>query len=333
MKLTFKQTSKLLALPIIALSLAFADDAEAKKKETANVVIHNFTGKDIIGLNLSHKYSDVYKHEYSYDGIIKAGSQTSPKRVEYNTGALTSGKDWWAVNWVDISENPKLYYSNPNNFRNVVDFLEQASTIAVPVAAGIITGVVGAVCTGATAGGCGTPTVIATSAAVKASTLAISQLTNSEGTDGYKQFILRPKDAGKNVVIQLFPAGKISISAPSGSDTTVYDTKAIDVTPAMEKQIKTQLATLGPDLKSVWNSDFGLILFEKNTYGTDLNKTIDGKLQLVDGAWVYAGKYGRKDSSQAGTVIFTFAQDLQSFKGTFIRQDGTSEPWNGVIVK
>ena len=87
-------------------------------------------------------------------GVLADGAKTSGQPVTYNTGFGTTGRDWWYVSWV-YTDSSTIYYSDPNNFRGAIDFMEKASKIAIPVGTSIAATVFGAVCTASTAGACG----------------------------------------------------------------------------------------------------------------------------------------------------------------------------------
>lgn len=64
---------------------------------TAQVVIRNNTSSDLVGASIAHKYSNDYKDHGSW-GIIKPGECSSLMTVNYTTGDLTTGRDWWCCN-------------------------------------------------------------------------------------------------------------------------------------------------------------------------------------------------------------------------------------------
>jgi hypothetical protein len=52
----------------------------------------------LTALSLIHKYSDNYKNKKDWASL--PNGQTSDELwVEYNTGAFTTGRDWWKVTW------------------------------------------------------------------------------------------------------------------------------------------------------------------------------------------------------------------------------------------
>ncbi|PKS05649.1 hypothetical protein jhhlp_008168 [Lomentospora prolificans] len=71
-------------------------------KRTAKVVIRNNTSNPIAAVGVAHKYSDDYKNSGSW-GIVQPGEVTEETmEVEYNTGFLTTGRDWWLVTWYSM---------------------------------------------------------------------------------------------------------------------------------------------------------------------------------------------------------------------------------------
>lgn len=187
----------------------------AKTTRTATAVVINYTGAPIYAVSLIHKYSNDFEshHEYSR---VRHGYRTTSRRgaVKYNTGFFTLGKDWWLVSWYN-EKFTRQYYSNPNNFRGIIDGLESVAPSLVSAAAGAVAGV-------ATAAS-GPGAIVAASVAAEAVATATSLvLFNSGTTAGFKQHILRKSDEKQLVRIYLYSNGRIRITSPSGTSHTVY---------------------------------------------------------------------------------------------------------------
>ncbi|KJZ74307.1 hypothetical protein HIM_06313 [Hirsutella minnesotensis 3608] len=103
----------------ILVFLTFLDTTVAKTRRTALVRVHNKTPYTITEVEVQHKYSNNYKNRHSWESI-PSGQKSVTFEVEYNTGAFTTGRDWWFVSWLD--QNQKTFaFSNPKNFRRIFD--------------------------------------------------------------------------------------------------------------------------------------------------------------------------------------------------------------------
>ncbi|KAK5994145.1 hypothetical protein PT974_07585 [Cladobotryum mycophilum] len=138
-----------------------------------------------------HKYSDVYKNEQAWD-VIAPG--------EYGKGAME-----------DVS---RLYYSNPDNFREVVDFLEDIAPDVIAAAVGVLAGVYATSLPGSVGA------AVAVTSLAKATT---SKILNTESTVGLKQHILRVKDEETANIIIINNDNTITFHSTSGDSETVYD--------------------------------------------------------------------------------------------------------------
>lgn len=234
---------KMILIASAIISTLFASLPVSAGTNTANAVVVNKTGKDIVSVSLVHKYSNEFRESKTWTKLIRNGESTPWMTVKYNTGFGTSGTDWWFVSFVHPTESPVLNYSDPNNFRGVIDFFERGAIVAVPA---LIKGAAkgaAAICEGKTGGACAPLGVAATAAAAYGAEELSKRLFNSEGTAGFKQYILRSSDANRLVTITLLPRGKIEISSPSGKETTVYSSKKFDVTPEIKAAIAAALPT------------------------------------------------------------------------------------------
>jgi hypothetical protein len=185
-------------------------------KRTAFASVRNNTSGPLVAVSVLHKYSDNYKDQHQW-GIIQPGEIPSDRmQVEYNTGAFTTGRDWWIVTWYS-PDMKTLYYSNPNNFRDIIDKLESVAPDAISAAAGAVAGL-GTSLTGPGA-------VAAAAAAAVAAKATTSALFNSEGTAGYKQHILRTEDEGQLTEIVINADRTITFKSRSGNSDTVSASK------------------------------------------------------------------------------------------------------------
>jgi len=166
--------------------------------QTAQVVIKNSTGRPFRSVNVLHKYSDDYKNRGDWgSGSDSApplpGAISSPMTVDYNTGAFTTGKDWWLVTW-EYEGDHKVYYTNPNNFRDIIDFLEAPVKRLINMALDAMD--------------------------LSAGKVIVDALFNSETTAGFKQHILRDEDAGRQTQIVINADNMVQWLSPSGTSDT-----------------------------------------------------------------------------------------------------------------
>ncbi|CEJ93599.1 hypothetical protein VHEMI09177 [[Torrubiella] hemipterigena] len=200
-----------------AIALALATTCEAVTHRQAQVTVQNNTPNNILSISLVHKYSDNYKNEMQWP-ILHPGDGSWPLlTADYNTGITTTGRDWWLLTW--YSEDLKTqYYTDPNNFRGVFDALDKVAPDAIQAvigsAAALITSETGPVAAAAAA------------AAVALAKETTKYMFNSEGTDGFKQHILRSEDANAITNIIINGDGTVTFQSRSGTSSTVYTAKA-----------------------------------------------------------------------------------------------------------
>lgn len=187
-------------------------------KREAYVTIQNNTPDIISGASISHKYSDNYKNEAGFSDIPPGARSPMIHRVEYNTGALTLGRDWWFITYHRKQAGSKrpnellMWYSDPTNFRNIIDFLEQAAPVLIKTAIKAAKG--------------SNPALLPVAKAAQIVSKAMCDiLFNEETTSGFKQHILRDEDAGKTTLIIINADNTITFKSPSGNSETVTSTK------------------------------------------------------------------------------------------------------------
>ncbi len=323
---TFRKTSYV----FLSLLMTF-DYASALDKQHADVQVVNKTGKVISYVQVLHKYSNVYTDDLAWYGTLANGDKTTSKVVDYNTGALTTGRDWWYIAWVD-TDSSTIHYSDPTNFRGIIDIMETYSGVVIPIAATVAAAAGSAACAAATAGACAAAGVPATVSVASAAGAAIAsaasgKLLEDGGTKGFKQHILRSEDANKTVKITLNSDNTIEIKSKSGVSKTVWSSKKITVTPSQEEALKKEIAKFKknnePDLQRVWDSSYGKINFKDQIYGENSSKTIrivekewdEGKQAIrVLGVW---GSKGIDPVLPKKNGSFTFYFKKCSFTGTW----------------
>ncbi|KAF2470710.1 uncharacterized protein BDR25DRAFT_303728 [Lindgomyces ingoldianus] len=207
-------------IPQLLLALCFLPLAFCLTKRTALVKIQNNTPYPISGVGVSHKYSDVYKNQYDWSIIPPGTLSTEAMTVEYNTGAFTTGRDWWMVTYhseqaSSVRPNElKMWYSDPENFRSIIDFLEKAAPALIKTAINAAKG--------------SNPQLLpAAKAAQIASKVMCKLMFNNESTAGFKQHILRSEDEGRVTTIVINADNTITFKSKSGNSNTVTSTKWI----------------------------------------------------------------------------------------------------------
>lgn len=183
------------------IAVAGPQIAQAGHKQMAEVVISNKTGREIEYVTLSHKYSSNYKNPNTWCAVANDTVTRDKLIVEYNTGFLTTGVDWWLVCWKFKGDNT-IYRTDACPFRPLIDDVEKVTMSLIPFVAGAATD--------SKAG----------KTAVEAAALG---LLNSESTAGYKKHTLRYEDSmaakAKPTVIEI---GKdlVKFQSPSGQSVT-----------------------------------------------------------------------------------------------------------------
>lgn len=207
---------------VIATAAAFllSSPTVSATKRYAYVKVRNNTNKPMLAVGVVHKYSDNYKQHHEWP-IIQPGELSSDQMtVTYNTGFLTTGKDWWYISWYS-EDMETLYYSDPNNLRSVVDALENIAPDVISKAAEAAAGLV-------TAPESGPGAVVAAKAASAAAAATTKYMFNSESTAGFKQHILREDDQIKRVTEIIINADhSITFKSHSGTSKTVSSHKPV----------------------------------------------------------------------------------------------------------
>ncbi|SCX05321.1 hypothetical protein [Agrobacterium rosae] len=177
-------------------------------KKFTTVRIKNETGVKLASVGIVHKYSDEYNQQKEWLNVPNGTSPDEKLIVEYNTGFLTTGRDWWKI--VAMTEDGRIFQSAPNNFRGFIDDVENvlnecgwdivklAADITIKTEVGGIVaipiGVVTAILTG---------------------------LSNSASTAGFKQFFLENKDVDHGVEI-ILKANEVEFKAIESTATTPF---------------------------------------------------------------------------------------------------------------
>jgi len=183
---------------------------------TAQAVVQNYTNVPIKSVSLVHKYSNNHKNLGKWPWLAH-GESSTPLDVQYNTGAFTTGRDWWLVSWYSADYKTR-YYSAPNNFRAGFDSLEQ-------VAGPGLFDVISAAQTAASSAG--TVVKVAATVATNVAAATVSGAFNGESTDGFKQHILRGEDANRVTEVALHADGSVHWRSASGNSATGWTSRIV----------------------------------------------------------------------------------------------------------
>ena len=220
--------------PILYAKLTGSPVQQGFTDNLASVVVRNETGKDIVSVQIAHKYSDDYKESLRWFDLKNGQTTSGPQTVRYRTGVGRTGKDWWFVAWNYVDDD-QIHYTDPVNLRGVFDFVERAGNSIITTA----THIAGIVCT-VNSGGLCAPYALAASATVEGSVYA---LLNREGTKGFKQHILEDEDALQTTTIVLKADGTVRFQSNSGNSTTGYTSAD---TPELSAAERKKLRALAP---------------------------------------------------------------------------------------
>lgn len=180
----FRNTS-LLALLFLAVILPL-QQVHAKTLRTAPIYIENRTGSTLDYVTVVHKYSDNYKEKKTFQNISNGRRTNDYLIARYHTGVLTTGVDWWYVAWKKRGDN-RVYYTYPNNFRNIIDKIEQVAQSLTK--------------------------------SNKATEAIGNLLFNSESTVGFKRHMLTAEDENKPTII-VIRNNTVQFRSNSGNSST-----------------------------------------------------------------------------------------------------------------
>lgn len=176
----------------------------------AEVEIVNQTEQKILSVSVVHKYSDNYVNEHTWGIVEPNGSSSPPLTVDYHTGALTTGRDWWLVSWLE--EDGNAYMTSPQNFRELFDAIESGLVKAKDLIKNL----------GESLRNKPDDKAQAAGIAMQIINKIVQPLLNNSKTAGFKQHILRAEDADKTTQILLFNE-KVRFKSNSGeSETQVH---------------------------------------------------------------------------------------------------------------
>ncbi|KAB8227673.1 hypothetical protein ETB97_009472 [Aspergillus alliaceus] len=172
-------------------------------KRYAYVSVRNNTSSPVHNVSVIHKYSDVYRSKEIWPTIQSEELAEDKMLVNYNTGFLTTGHDWWLIMWVN-NEGNTLYYSHPHNFRDILDKIERLGNGILKSLSKLEGGESG-----------------------QAMREAAQLILNQEGTAGFKQHMLESDDNDKLTEIVINSDYTITFKSHSGTSNTVTATKEL----------------------------------------------------------------------------------------------------------
>jgi hypothetical protein len=172
-------------------------------ENSAPVVIGNASSRTFRTIGVSHKYSDVYKNQASWNQLAPGPVSSPPLTVQHNTGFGTTGQDWWWIVAVDDQNNG--FQTDPSNGRGFWDAVEDS--------AGDIGDALTELCEALA------PETEGVGLVGAAVTTALTAALNSESTAGFKEFLLREGDAAQGVTITVTD-DDVTFSADSGTAET-----------------------------------------------------------------------------------------------------------------
>ena len=197
--------------------------------QKAKVCVENKTGKALREVGVVHKYSDDYTNKKNWQNIAP-GEKTSPSlKVEYHTGFLTTGRDWWVVTWQYEGDN-KLYFTDPQNMRGFLDKLETTTIKGIELGLSIAASKAVDEVKSATAS-LDIPDELKKTVKEDAPELVkegiesagkvfTDALFNRASTEGFKQHILREEDANKLTKIIIHENNTVEFKSSSGTSET-----------------------------------------------------------------------------------------------------------------
>jgi hypothetical protein len=209
---TLSQDVVTLSLTIVAVA-GISSVPSAAYAVNADIQIANKTGREILFVTVTHKYSDNYTNTKTWGNLPNGVVTKEPLVAEYNTGLFTTGKDWWIVTWQFKGDNA-LYVTSPKNLQAALAAEHGAeffSRQALPIAARLAATAAKA---GKVAGAIGGPHADAMG----------SLLAQSESTVGFKQHILKDVDSNqyrRPTVIEIGDK-EVKFYSPSGPSISEF---------------------------------------------------------------------------------------------------------------
>lgn len=188
--------------------------AAAVRVRSACVRVTNNSPEALAQLHVLHRYSSDHSTLARWSQLAPGATTGSDElKVNYKTGLLTTGVDWWALVW-SSPDGGAVYITDPNNFRWLLEHYPPSysrAAIGVSAACGA---------DGGRAGG-----FAATTSGLDIALNAVNLLLHRRSTIGYKRHILTDEDAsdesGVCVEIEVTTARAVVFRPISGQSSTV----------------------------------------------------------------------------------------------------------------
>jgi len=220
----FEMRTKTSLLNILRLSLCLLlivpTIASAKTTRITKVHVQNLTGLEIESVSVVHKYSNVFIDKHDWGRVDNGKMTRRPMKIRYNTGAFTTGQDWWLVTW-KYKDNNSLRYTSPNNFRGLIDTVERMHILPFEAVKASLS----------------KAPALQRLAHTPTAKLA-GGLMNTGSTKGFKKHLLRASDQANGVIITLSQNSVAFDSASGHSSTEGIRTKHLPPPPANTMQQK-----------------------------------------------------------------------------------------------
>lgn len=188
---------------------------EFETKRTAYVRLINNFNLTLTNVTLYHKFSDDYKSVKVWDAIQPGEVTKETLTVNFDTG-MTLGADWWKIVCVSGADGQaSVYFSDPQNYRSVVEYLERAATGALAVPGAILGAILGLLDGGISGILFGARVGVGIAEAVN-----INLERTSDDLSNYWRFDLKTVDDGQIVSIALDPDMTMEFESKSDHGST-----------------------------------------------------------------------------------------------------------------
>lgn len=175
--------------------------ASAKTTRSTTVRVQNLTGLEIESVSVVHKYSNVFKEKTDWGNLGNGKMTQRPMKIRYNTGALTTGQDWWLVTW-KYKGNNSVRYTAPNNFRGIIDMVERMHILPFEAVNASLS-----------------KTPMLQKLAMSPTAKLAGGLMNTGSTKGFKKHLLRKSDQRNGVIITI-SQNSVAFDSASGHSST-----------------------------------------------------------------------------------------------------------------
>jgi hypothetical protein len=167
----------------------------------AKVCVLNKTKKPLGPGMVIHKYSNTHHNVLEFNGLAP-NARSAEFEIKYHTGVGTTGYDWWLIGFQQDGRN---CYTDPDNLRGFMDWLEAAASSLGAAVVGIVGGMVAGPAGGVALG-------LAADELIKA-------ICSDEKTEGFKAHSLRSEDENRVTVLEVYDK-ELKFVSKSGNSTS-----------------------------------------------------------------------------------------------------------------